>query len=224
MKVKLLWFAVLMASFLFVSSSIGNATALTFDLLPNSSLLLEVVGNLDAPSAITMTESTSPNLLDVFLEQWPLGGGFHFGIYSTELYQSGSADTGFMYPTLCNGSDCKFMVGFDACFGCGIDFIEGYSDTRLDGPVSIPVTDSSRYFKLVNLFQLSPTVLVNDTILPIDLKLTIDLPDGLSIISAQSFGDIAATPVPPAFPLFATGLGGLCVLGWRRKRKSQAAA
>ena len=31
-------------------------------------------------------------------------------------------------------------------------------------------------------------------------------------------------PVPAALPLFATGLGGLGLLGWRRKRKAQAAA
>jgi hypothetical protein len=31
-----------------------------------------------------------------------------------------------------------------------------------------------------------------------------------------------ATPIPAALPLFATGLGGLGLLGWRRKRKAQA--
>ena len=36
--------------------------------------------------------------------------------------------------------------------------------------------------------------------------------------------DAAATPLPAALPLFATGLGGLGLLGWRRKRKAQAAA
>jgi hypothetical protein len=35
-----------------------------------------------------------------------------------------------------------------------------------------------------------------------------------------SFG---ATPLPAALPLFATGLGGLGLLGWRRKRKVQVA-
>jgi len=34
----------------------------------------------------------------------------------------------------------------------------------------------------------------------------------------------AATPLPAALPLFATGLGGLGLLGWRRKRKAQATA
>jgi hypothetical protein len=33
-----------------------------------------------------------------------------------------------------------------------------------------------------------------------------------------------ATPLPAALPLFATGLAALGLLGWRRKRKAQAAA
>jgi hypothetical protein len=34
----------------------------------------------------------------------------------------------------------------------------------------------------------------------------------------------AATPIPAALPLFATGIGGLGLLGWRRKRRAQAVA
>jgi hypothetical protein len=33
---------------------------------------------------------------------------------------------------------------------------------------------------------------------------------------------VAVTPLPAALPLFATGLGGLGLLGWRRKRKAAA--
>ena len=33
----------------------------------------------------------------------------------------------------------------------------------------------------------------------------------------------ASTPLPAALPLFASGLGALGLLGWRRKRKAQAA-
>jgi hypothetical protein len=35
---------------------------------------------------------------------------------------------------------------------------------------------------------------------------------------------VTATPLPAALPLFATGLGALGLLGWRRKRKARAAA
>ena len=36
--------------------------------------------------------------------------------------------------------------------------------------------------------------------------------------------EIGSTPLPAALPLFASGLGALGLLGWRRKRKMQAAA
>ena len=38
------------------------------------------------------------------------------------------------------------------------------------------------------------------------------------------FGEIQATPLPAALPLFATGLGSLGLFGWRRKRKAAALA
>jgi hypothetical protein len=36
--------------------------------------------------------------------------------------------------------------------------------------------------------------------------------------------NVSAVPLPGALPLFATGLGALGLLGWRRKKKVQAAA
>jgi hypothetical protein len=41
--------------------------------------------------------------------------------------------------------------------------------------------------------------------------------------TANLTANLASTPLPAAFPLFATGLGGLGLLGWRRKRKNTAA-
>jgi hypothetical protein len=44
--------------------------------------------------------------------------------------------------------------------------------------------------------------------------------DGFSF----NYAAIAPTPLPPTLLLFASGLGALGLLGWRRKRKAQAAA
>ena len=45
--------------------------------------------------------------------------------------------------------------------------------------------------------------------------------------SDEGFGidnvSVSGTPLPAALPLFATGLGALGLLGWRRKRKNAAA-
>ena len=43
------------------------------------------------------------------------------------------------------------------------------------------------------------------------------------VVSSTSGTLTAATPVPAAFPLFATGLGAMGLFGWRRKRKNAAA-
>ena len=41
---------------------------------------------------------------------------------------------------------------------------------------------------------------------------------------STTFEPVSQVPLPAALPLFATGLGALGLLGWRRKRKAQAAA
>jgi hypothetical protein len=47
--------------------------------------------------------------------------------------------------------------------------------------------------------------------------------NALSVTSNTVFTTVEApTPLPAALPLFAAGLGGLGLLGWRRKRKAQA--
>jgi hypothetical protein len=51
--------------------------------------------------------------------------------------------------------------------------------------------------------------------------LTEPFPNGGQIVI--TFAPVATTPLPAALPLFATGLGGLGLLGWRRKRKAQGA-
>jgi hypothetical protein len=45
---------------------------------------------------------------------------------------------------------------------------------------------------------------------------------GPGIVATINTADITNTPLPAALPLFATGIGGLGFLGWRRKRKAQA--
>jgi hypothetical protein len=45
-----------------------------------------------------------------------------------------------------------------------------------------------------------------------------------SITELGPQGSASATPLPAALPLFASGLGGLGLLGWRRKRKAAALA
>jgi hypothetical protein len=45
------------------------------------------------------------------------------------------------------------------------------------------------------------------------------LPPNFAKLLATVHIEVGATPLPAALPLFATGIGGLGLLGWRRKRK-----
>jgi len=73
----------------------------------------------------------------------------------------------------------------------------------LDVPIG-PITGAVAY---INAFAI-PTTLG-------DLRIT-------SILDRTSTFTVAETPLPAALPLFATGLGALGLLGWRRKRKQAA--
>jgi len=45
---------------------------------------------------------------------------------------------------------------------------------------------------------------------------------GYALLPAEGGGTLPAVPLPATLPLFATGLGALGLLGWRRKRKATA--
>ena len=75
----------------------------------------------------------------------------------------------------------------------------------------------------VSFFNLS---LYIDTAIPADSVFSLynDGTDTGISTDLATFTPASTTPLPAALPLFATGLGGLGLLGWRRKRKAQAAA
>jgi hypothetical protein len=50
------------------------------------------------------------------------------------------------------------------------------------------------------------------------------VPIGYSLEFSDGVGNGATTPIPAALPLFLSGLGTMGLLGWRRKRKTQAVA
>jgi hypothetical protein len=53
---------------------------------------------------------------------------------------------------------------------------------------------------------------------------TVTLPGAGSLAFTLDTSGTSTTPLPAALPLFASGLGALGLLGWRRKRKASASA
>jgi hypothetical protein len=141
-------------------------------------------------------------------------------------------------------------IGFVGVGG-SFEYIVTYSVSAPSGPTNFGTGDlirpSSSSGPLVgwqyNLGYLSvPTGYVSDALLSTSTATfdgqtfaTLDITPGTyvwtwgggSCSTDQCFeleiGEIGQTPIPAALPLFATGLGGLGLFGWRKKRKNAAA-
>ena len=91
--------------------------------------------------------------------------------------------------------------------------------------VIVPSDSSGTTFDVWNLNSLSPLATGNMAAYSDPTQ----IPSGGSVITRDLpafdlLGNAAATPLPATLPLFATGLGGLGLLGWRKKRKAAALA
>jgi len=157
--------------------------------------------NLPLNSSIYITgDIPNPTSITLVLTHIPPDPISWVGVVS--LQQSDHAGGPLVSPTGCivGESICGLFANFVDCSdGCGELLPPGYFKvSNLGEAVSINVSDSSRYLEIhwTNLRDPPPI-----------LQLTADLPDGLGI-----------TPLPAALPLFATGLGALGLLGWRRRR------
>jgi hypothetical protein len=88
----------------------------------------------------------------------------------------------------------------------GLD-IEGFGNP---GGVQAGFLDSLDYPTGMGVFTLDDGVTANDP--------------GTFLFNNLFLPPNAETPLPAALPLFATGLGALGLLGWRRKKKAAALA
>jgi hypothetical protein len=107
-----------------------------------------------------------------------------------------------------------------------VDIFSSHYDVTFNLPVSvgasaITVGNSSGQDLLLTFYD----NLANspDVIYPYNDNYYSDGLSGPDIFSAFVFGDVDPTPLPAALPLFITGLVGLGLLGWRRKRKNTTA-
>ena len=56
-----------------------------------------------------------------------------------------------------------------------------------------------------------------------DPQFSFQFPSASVQIGSYLVENVSTTPLPAALPLFASGLGALCLIGWRKKRKKVAA-
>jgi hypothetical protein len=73
--------------------------------------------------------------------------------------------------------------------------------------------------------MMGQTWIRNDALAPDWLRIGSDIVGGSAKFKASfSLDNVGAVPLPAALPLFATGLGAMGLLGWRRKHKAAAIA
>jgi hypothetical protein len=136
-------------------------------------------------------------------------------IYQSDLIVSFSApvtDFSILYAPEEYGSDASAIMKVTASLN-GVDVGSNTAQANPPGtwPVGTLSFNSAIFDKVVVHWQSAPSGAENWG--------PIFVADNMNVTLAPS-----AVPVPAALPLFATGLGGLGLLGWRKKRKAKLAA
>jgi len=106
------------------------------------------------------------------------------------------------------------------------DLISSFEEPSLeDQPAGWGIDATNGIFSIFFVFQTTaPGSLVGFDGGPIIVGPALGGGDPPYFFAVTSGEVTAATPLPAALPLFATGLGAIGLLGWRRKRKAGAAA
>jgi hypothetical protein len=196
---KMKWSSVLAVSVLVVALSIalgsanGNATTFNWSITENGITLGS--GSLDANP--TGGGPTTANLVDAMSGTF---NGQTVGLLATGAYAGNNNQV--FYPDT-GSPPAGVQLDFNGLgFTANGSFYNVYYDPNSTGTYSCGVVG----YCLVGPGSSSDPVGANDPTQVVDFSLTTG----------------TVTPLPAALPLFATGLAGIGLLGWRRKRKAQA--
>ena len=168
----------------------------------------------DFPSAVNSLFNFTFDFAGVSLSSAP----FNAEVTGSMTCTGGSCSTGSGNPNFRMLPGTNTIDAFFDLAGCNCDTFT-LSET-VTYQADVRAGDGKQTFDFVD-----PTILAlldsSGNVIP-NLFLYDSSSNGLLGLSGQDFS--ATTPVPAALPLFATGLGLMGLLGWRRKRKAQAGA
>lgn len=203
-----------------ITSFVTSNVAVEFDL--GIADTYTVHGSATGPFSITTTFGATGTMSTVpsgpFNVLFAGNANVKIGTYSTQIldFPSGS----ITYPTV-----TSFDASSQATTG-GITLT-----TAGSVPVNISATYTKNNVSVGDVFDIAYMLTSAFAKGTIDLSHTATisflLPEGVYLTSelGSVFGDVpTSTPLPAALPLFATGLGALGLLGWRRKKKAAALA
>lgn len=193
-----------------------QAQATTFDLPLNGEF--KISGDIGVPLWATFLVTANSAVSEQPLSESPdpSGSGWVSNITLTQSNDLG----GFSAPQVCSAAgNCFLLSNFLACggsLGCTETNAVGSGYLRNGMPAPILVSEAT------NIFSIATSVSVN---VPVDLELSVDLPDGLwiellqgpALRNAEIVSPAAEAPNPATLPLFATGLLILGLVASRQK-------
>jgi hypothetical protein len=155
------------------------------------------------------------------------------------MYQQGAADGSLI--TVGAGGGTQIVItnlltpDFPFCFGGSAgtactDQINGF-DFKFTGEnilgVSVDAASAAAFLPVSGTFQGNThlgLLLLSNNEIQVDVTGDAPSPNDQLILDVSFSIATSETPLPAALPLFASGLGALGLLGWRRKRKAAAVA
>ncbi len=153
-----------------------------------------------------------------------LGALNQVNITDWNLKLTDGASTGNLLGPLSGNNSIINLVGTDlAATTSGLFF--NFGDTTTSAFFRLGSSAGDVVFNAVDIFQ-AEAVCGMGCVTPAFLEIRVDpaITDNVAYPSMNvEIATIATTPLPATLPLFATGLGALGLLGWRRKRKVEAA-
>ena len=181
--------------------TIGNATVYNFFWTGNPALDGTIVSSTDSTLQAIGTIDINASA----------GSSFTLGdIVSTNISVSGASITNFVVTSWVNAGGTISVNGLTATFSKSGN---PFSDSQPSSPPNFFGCDSSGCATFdILVGQLSTA------------EERVFYGSGLDALTSMHMTVTSETPLPAALPLFATGLGGLGLLGWRRKRKAAALA
>ncbi len=186
--------SVIFAGSIFAAASMAQAATVP---LPTGQAAYYLTGEIQNPFWITFD-------LDAQIQLLPKAEGQN-SFYILDLNLSnGSETTAIQFAKIHEGADENGQYG-------------------PDGPPRLLFSDAARVLYVDPHATFANALLVSATlyaILPAGLYFTVDIPLAAAeaVVTEEAVTD---TPLPGAAPLFATGIGGMGILAWRRLRRQR---
>jgi hypothetical protein len=208
-----------------------------------ASVAILALAGVSSVSASVIYDGGSPDQGGTIFSYTPFDAAMSFTLTSSEAI-TGANWWGDCFPaTTCGSTNFTLSIWTDSSgtpgtvldfrpvggnqAATGKDIVGGYAEYSYSATFGSFTIGPGTYFLAIQATEGGPWGWETTSSAPAGVQLQwfngagwTPLPEDLAF---QLTSSVATTPVPAALPLFVTGLGGLGLLGWRKRRKALAA-